>query len=145
MSNIYDEWNTIKKRIGESNHKPPFFKEGDIWWLSVGYNIGNEVYGKGVNFVRPVLVLRKFNRYLFLGVPLSSKLKVNPYYVEIRNGKKKVSALISQIRVFSFKRMSNKQGEVDEEDFQKIQKSVIGVLKLPPSTREGVVAKPIIK
>ncbi len=134
---LYDEWNIVKKRIGGSSHKPPYFKEGDIWWLSVGYNIGNEVYGKGKNFVRPVLVLRKFNRYLFLGVPLSSKLKDNPYYVQIRNGERQISALISQMRVFSSKRMSNKQNELEVEDYIKVMKSIGRILKLPPSITRG--------
>ena len=130
MSNIYDQWNTIRKRIGGSNHKPPYFKEGDIWWVSVGYNIGHEVYGKGPNFVRPVLVLRKFNRYTFVGVPLSSRLKNNPYYIEIRDGDKRVSALISQLRVFSSQRMNNKHSEIDKDDFQKVSQSIIEVLKI---------------
>lgn len=81
MPNEYDDWNNIKKKIAKSNHKPPFFREGDIWWVSVGYNIGNEVYGKGKLFARPVLILKKFNKYQFLGIPFSSQIKNNPYYV----------------------------------------------------------------
>jgi len=120
----YNQWNNVKKRISESKHKPPYYKESDIWWVSVGYNIGNEVYGKGKNFVRPVLVIKKFNRDFFLGIPLSTKIKDNLYYIPITVKEKAISALISQIRAFSSKRMSNKLAELDEENYKKVLEKI---------------------
>jgi mRNA interferase MazF len=138
MDSEYDQWNSVKKKIAFSNHKPPHFKESDIWWISIGYNIGNEIYGKGINFVRPILVIKKFNRNFFLGVPLSTKIKKNPYYINITVKEKDISALISQVRTFSSKRMSNKLGELDSKDYNKVLESIQGLLKkLPPSITKG--------
>lgn len=137
MDSEYDKWNNLKKEIENKNHKPPYYKELDVWWLSVGRNIGYEEYGKGRNFVRPVLILKKFNMFLFIGIPLSTKLKDNPYYLEINLKERKVSALISQIRVFSTKRMSNKLGELDKKEYQKVLEEVGDILKLPPSSKGG--------
>ncbi len=41
----FDEWNNVKKKLHYSKHNPPLFKERDIWWVSVGTNIGFEEYG----------------------------------------------------------------------------------------------------
>jgi mRNA interferase MazF len=135
MNSKYEQWNNVKKSLARSNHKPPYFKEGEIWWLSIGYNLGHEIYGKGPRFVRPVLIIKKFNRYTFIGVPLSTKIKDNKYYIDILFNNKHLSALISQIRVFSSKRINNKQGKLCKEDYQKVLSNVRELFKLPPSKR----------
>ena len=33
---------------------------------------------------RPVLIVRKFNPHIFFGVPLTTKIKQNPYYLPMR-------------------------------------------------------------
>lgn len=129
MLNEYDDWNNIKKKIAKGNHKPPYFKEGDIWWVSVGYNIGNEVYGKGKDFLRPVLILKKFNPYFFIGIPLSSRLKKSKYYPCIIVQNKKNSALISQIKAFSSLRLKFKFTELNIKDFKRTRKLLIEILK----------------
>ena len=138
MSSNYDKWNVAKKRIAESQHKPPYYNNGDVWWVCVGKNIGYEVYGKNKNFVRPVLVVRKFNKDFFLGIPLSTKIKKNnKYYINIILNKENVSALISQIRAFSTKRIENKMGELNNEDLEKVIRNIQEMLVLPPSTSRG--------
>ncbi len=32
------------------------FKPGDIWWCSLGMNLGEEMFGKGTKFRRPVML-----------------------------------------------------------------------------------------
>ena len=113
------------------------FKERDVWWTSIGVNVGFEEDGKHENFVRPVLVLKKFNRELFLGVPLSTKLKDNKYYVRISVKQKIVSAMTSQIRVFSSKRIWNKLAELDKGDFLKINNEVGKFFILPSLQKQG--------
>ncbi len=120
----FDGWIEKKKEHYYRKTLPPMFKERDIWWVSVGVNVGFEEDGKNSNFVRPVLVLKKFNRELFLGVPLSTKLKDNKYYVPISVKRETVSAMTSQIRVFSSKRIWNKLAELDEKDFRKVAEEV---------------------
>lgn len=45
MENM-DAWNTLKKRLTTST-TPKLFREREIWWCSIGLNVGYEVYGKG--------------------------------------------------------------------------------------------------
>lgn len=120
----FDSWNTFKRKLDSKTSKPPFFKERDIWWTSIGINIGFEENGKSEVFTRPVLILRKFSQDMFLGVPMSTKLKKNRYYVPVTLQGKVVSVFISQIRAFSSKRIWNKLGELDSSDYQKVQKHV---------------------
>lgn len=127
----FDNWNLKKKSVNAKETLPPMFKERDVWWLSVGVNVGFEEDGKHENFVRPVLVLKKFNRMLFFGIPLSRQLKDNPYYFQITLKGQSVSALISQVRVFSSKRIWNKIGELDSNDYNKVIQYLREKLFLP--------------
>ena len=112
------------------------FKERDIWWVSVGVNVGYEEDGKHEKYLRPVLVLRKFNRDLFLGVPMSTKLKENPYYVKVTVKNQAVSVLISQIRAFSAKRIEDKLAEIDSNDFKKVRYEVTKMISFSPLPKQ---------
>ena len=67
----FDKWNRLKTNL-HNDAKLPKIDEGDIWWCSVGENVGVEINGKSDFFSRPVLVLKKLSRYGFLGIPLTS-------------------------------------------------------------------------
>ena len=68
---IFANWTKLKIRIHASEaNKDVYFKEGQIWWASVGQNIGVEANGKNENYERPVVILKKFNGHSFLGVTL---------------------------------------------------------------------------
>lgn len=130
----FDNWNVFKKNLDIKKSKSPFFKERDIWWVSIGINVGFEENGKSKVFTRPVLILRKFSRDMFLGCPMSTKLKNNRYYLSVTLQGKIVSVLISQIRAFSSKRIWNKLGELDSSDYHKVQIQ-ISKLFLSPSPK----------
>ena len=51
----YERWMPIKSKI-HNNAGRVEFKERDIFWISVGENIGFEEDGKNALFNRPVLV-----------------------------------------------------------------------------------------
>lgn len=135
----FDGWIIKKKEHHYRKTVPPLFKERDIWWVSVGVNIGFEEDGKNSNFVRPVLIVKKFNRELFLGIPMSTKIKKdNKYYIQVSIKGKNVSVMSSQMRVFSSKRIWNKLAELDERDFAKVLKEVTKFFVLPsPFYRRG--------
>lgn len=135
----FDGWIIKKKEHHYRKTIPPLFKERDIWWVSVGVNIGFEEDGKNSNFVRPALIVKKFNRELFLGIPMSTKIKKdNKYYVQVSIKGKNVSVMSSQMRVFSSKRIWNKLAELDEKDFAKVLKEVAKFFVLPsPLYRRG--------
>ena len=133
MNFNYDEWNEIKKKISSNCHKTPYYKDSDIWWISIGYNIGYEVFGKGKDYARPVLIIKKFNQYSFIGIPLSTKLKTNQSHIPITVNNKTISALTSQIRIFSTKRNIYKHAELDEKDYMKVIENIRDIIRLPPS------------
>lgn len=122
--NEFDQWNNIKKEV-EENKRKLGIKPREIFWAKIGQNVGDEQNGKGENFARPVIVLKKLTKELFLGIPLTSTLRHNDYfhtfeYHNTANGVVKNSALILQVRVFSIKRLMNKTGVINKQDFDEI-------------------------
>ena len=102
------------------------FKEGEVWWCSVGMNIGIEIYGKGPNFARPILVLEKLDANSFLAIPLTTQLKNGTWYHPIRytNGLE-VRAILSQARIFDKKRLLKRIETLEYADFCVIRQSFV--------------------
>lgn len=127
----FDNWNKIKKEV-EKKSLIFTFKVREIYWLNIGQNIGFEVYGKGEEFLRPVLVFRKFSKDSFLGIPLTSKIKEDMFHYNfIPIGKKKNnSAILSQIKLFSAKRIHDKMGKIGSEDFIELKIKMKELLQL---------------
>ena len=125
----YDGWNLRKKEVNNSNRNL-FYHEREVWWSSVGVNVGYEIDGKNENFERPVLVLRKVNQNQFIGLPVTSKDKKGFFYVKASfSGKEGVGNVnISQLRVFSSNRLLRKMGMIKRYDFKNIKKRVIEYL-----------------
>lgn len=117
---IYDQWNFAKKKIQETD-KIEFFKERQVWWCSVGMNVGNEIYGKGKFFSRPVVIFKKLSNKHFLGIPLTTKVKAGSWYVKFRHKDEDSTALLNQIRVFDKKRLISSMGELDDQDFSRLK------------------------
>ncbi len=93
--------------------------------MSIGLNVGVEEDGKNNNFKRPVLVIKVFNRQCFLGIPITSADKNNKkYYFPIIHNQKKSFLILSQIKLFSVKRLSRIICKVDSQDFLKIKKEL---------------------
>ncbi len=125
---LFDIWNKKKKAIHEKN-TVRYFQERDIVWTKMGMNIGDEENGKGEEFMRPVLVIKKFNNNLFWGIPPSSKRKQNnPYYFSFVLEGVERFAIISQIRLFDAKRLESKIGKISVQDFDLIKKASIFII-----------------
>lgn len=120
----YKAWHKLKSRIHNSSSTPPFYKEREIWWVSLGHNVGVEEDGKGNDFNRPVLIIRGFSRYLFWGIPLSTTKKTGIYYHPFVVNNKVSTALLSQLRVFDTRRLINKYGMVSQKDFKAIRTKI---------------------
>jgi mRNA interferase MazF len=129
MEKDFDKWNDIKKRL-ESLSKKFLFKTGDIWWMSVGVNIGNESCGKGDIFRRPVLVLRKLSGNSFIGLPLSSKEKTGSWFVDISVNNLKRCVLLYQIKMFNTNRFESRLATLDDNDFEKVKEKLKTLLEL---------------
>jgi N-acylneuraminate cytidylyltransferase len=122
----YDRWNSLKKQI--ENKKAIQFNQRDILFISMGQNIGFEQYGKGEDFLRPVVVIKKFNKNLFLGVPLSSKIKEGYFFHNITFKDRINSALLLQLRVFDSKRIKYKLVTLSSNEFNKLSNKLYDVL-----------------
>src|SRR3989344_5471483 len=70
-----------------------------------GENIGTEMDGKGDSFTRPVLILKKYDRFSFLAVPLTSKAKKGTWYFTFTHNDKEQTVVLSQGRVINYKRL----------------------------------------
>jgi mRNA interferase MazF len=117
----FSSWFKIKEKLHENIYKPPLFKEGEVWWCSLGENIGSEINGKSDLFSRPVLIFKKLSSNSFLGIPMSSQVKRGSWYVEITLREKVSIVLLSQIRILDYKRLSTKIGHIDQSDFKKVK------------------------
>jgi mRNA interferase MazF len=100
----------------------PTFKEGEIWWCSIGMNIGIEIFGKGKSFSRPVVVFKKIAKNSFLGLPLTTQLKEGSWYVPVSYGGITCRAILSQARVFDRKRLIKIMGTLSRKNFENIKK-----------------------
>jgi mRNA interferase MazF len=127
-SKDYWGWNTRKIRLN-SRKRVPFFHEREVWWTAIGHNVGDEENGKSWDFARPVLVLRKFNRTLFYGLPLSSSIKSGKYYYELTIKGKKNIVMLSHMRDYDAKRLIDRFDVIDEGDYARVQLALILILK----------------
>lgn len=121
-----DRWNVVKKHIDSSTTRQRVEIQR-IYWVSIGQNVGSEVYGKGKDFARPVLVVKVFFNDTFLGVPLTSKAKNKTgrlYYKFIDSKNRLQVALLGQIRIFDIKRVANYISKVEKSDFEKIREKI---------------------
>ena len=75
-------WIKIKAKIHISD-RLVYFREGEIWWVNLGANIGHEEEGKNDNFERPILILKKFNKHLLWAIPLTTQIKEGNLYYHI--------------------------------------------------------------
>ena len=91
-------------------------------------NIGHEENGKSQFFSRPVLVVRKFNKHLFFGIPLTTKIKENIYYHKINFKGEDQCAMLSQLKIFESKRMGSRMGDLPHGQFNEIRKRVAKII-----------------
>ena len=116
----FDEWNSVKTELHFAA-VPRTVREGEVWWCSVGENVGVEINGKQDLFLRPVLVLKKLSRFGFMGVPLTSQPHEGSWYVPFMFKDKEQNAVLVQARVLSVYRLRRKMGEVPNTDLELIK------------------------
>jgi mRNA interferase MazF len=121
------EWVGIKQKLDANDYTPPLVKEGDLWWCAIGENIGIEISGKGQRFTRPVVVLKKFGSLAFFGVPVSTRPRRGSWYTQFRFQGISQTAMLTQARIFSYKRLDRRMGEIDEEDFKKVKEAFLSL------------------
>ena len=123
----YKNWHVLKIEI-ENKKNEKFFNNREIWWCSIGENIGHEEDGKNNLYERPVLIFRKFNKNIFIGIPLTTKYKENDFQYSFKTNNIESSAILSQTRLLSSKRLIRKISKISIYDFNNIKKAFINLI-----------------
>jgi len=135
MKKDFKRWMSHKAEIHNEKIRP-FFHEREVWFSSLGENVGFEQDGGGEKFMRPVLVLRKFNNEVVWVLPLTRTDKIGKYYFRIslitdesNAGDRPSVVILSQIRLVDAKRLQYKIGTIEENEFAKIKEALVALLK----------------
>ena len=124
----FSNWNRQKQKIHEDEQRLYFYKQ-EIWFCKMGVNIGFEQDGKGEDFRRPVVVIKKFNKEVFLGVPLTAQIKKGKYYFPmLKFNKKDNFAILSQLRLIDSKRLIRRLHKMDAHEFLKLKKAIVNLI-----------------
>lgn len=121
----FDGWFPLKKKIQEERNVPTY-RQRDIWWCSTGVNLGVEQDGKNDLYERPVLIVRKFNNRLFMGVPLTSQIKDFPlrhsiFYTKNKGDPAKENqALLTQMCSYDSMRLTRNIARLGHSQFNTI-------------------------
>ena len=134
----FDKWNKIKKQL-DTKQKLIEFYQGNIYFMSIGKNIGYESLGKRELFLRPVLVYKKLSKSTFIGIPLTSKIKEGSYYFSFNYKKDIVStAMLNQMRVFDIRRSEYLSGKINKNIFKELENKINKFMKITSSKRRGM-------
>ncbi|HWC57657.1 MAG TPA: type II toxin-antitoxin system PemK/MazF family toxin [Candidatus Paceibacterota bacterium] len=126
----FNDWNKKKIRIdGNKTFNHP--REKEIWWCSIGVNVGSEVFGKGHDYTRPVLVINAEGSEIFIGIPLTSNIKNRKYSCIIKTDDDVLhTALVYQVRSFDKRRLTERKYVLSDREYTKIKKYFQKLYKL---------------
>jgi mRNA interferase MazF len=128
MEKDFFGWAKIKQGIHERKNAP-HYSVGQIWWSSLGVNVGTEQDGKGSRFLRPVVVLTKFNEHSCLVIPLTGRHRSGRYYIPLGEVTgRPSSAILSQVRLIDSKRLLEKIGGISRDQHATLKKAVTAIL-----------------
>jgi len=134
----FDKWNTLKKRLNKKENIIKFY-QGNIYFMSIGQNIGSETYGKDSFFLRPVLVYKILTKTTFVGIPLTSREREGSYYFSFNYKKDKTStAMLNQIRVCDIRRSEYLSGKINKNTFKNLEEKVKEFFDVTSSKRRGM-------
>lgn len=130
MKENFDKWNNLKQDLNNKNTQEIFFKEWDIWWISLWQNIKSESNWKWDEFRRPILILKKLSSDTCIAIPLSTQQKTGTWFYNYNLHWENYTALLYQIRMIHKNRFQRKIWELDEKDFWEIKKRLKNLLNL---------------
>lgn len=123
----FDNWNGQKKEVQkkevQKKEEIPYFYEREIWYLKMWVNLWVEQDWKWELYLRPVVLLKKFNKYSFYWIPMTSVDKTgsrNHLEVIWFEENKKSFVWLSQMRLFDSKRLIEKKWVLNIQDFKKL-------------------------
>ena len=143
MQKDFDTWNQLKKKL---EIKPVIFCNArEIWWCSIGANIGAEASGKNELFERPVLVLKVYSIESILVAPLTSKPKDNPYHVRVTYADREGWLILSHARTISPKRLQRKMYRIGKRQHKKVLAALLNLVGKPMKKRAKTKSAPLTR
>jgi mRNA-degrading endonuclease toxin of MazEF toxin-antitoxin module len=127
MKKDFQDWHKEKSEMDEFKERA-FFHEREVWFTSLGVNVGFEQDGRGEKFLRPVIVLKKFNNEVLWCIPLTKTQKEGKYYFSFPLGEETSTVILSQIRLIDAKRLQYKIGDMMQETFDELKQKLIQLL-----------------
>lgn len=130
----YSVWTPLKRSLHNTEEARLFFHEREIWYCHIGENIGFEQDGRGEEFLRPVMIVRKFNNEIFWGISLTHTAKDSPFYFSfirwLEDGVNagESTAILSQIRLIDAKRLRRMIGYISNGDFGVLKEKLKALL-----------------
>lgn len=125
MEKRFPEWINIKQDLHGKRILPPKVNEGDIWWISVGENVGSEINGKSKLFSRPVIILKKLSYDFYFVIPTTSKIRKGTWYVNFPKSSLVKIACLHQARSVDYRRLSSRLGELYQSEFKKLKEAFL--------------------
>jgi mRNA interferase MazF len=125
----FDTWTKEKKKLENVSPDTLAFHEREIWWCSIGINLGDEQDGKNELFERPVLVIKKFNNKICWALPMTTRSKSGIYYHQLKHDGQIFSVILSQIRLVSVKRFRRFVRKISPHQFELIQDKIVGLVR----------------
>ena len=122
MEKDFDSWNKIKKEL-EVAPLTKYVHPREIWWCSLGVNVGVEIDGKNENFERPVILMKVYNKNSMIVLPLTTKPKDDKFHHKIQTTEKTVWAKLTQTKLISGKRLLRKVDILNEDSFADLVKA----------------------
>jgi len=128
MKKDFKKWHDKKSLVDEIEVRP-FFHEREIWYCTMGANVGFEQDGNGEGFLRPAIIFRKFNSEIFWAIPLTRTQKETKYYFQfIFQDDTPSVAILSQMKLMDARRLDHKIGDISKDDFGKLTKKFKDIL-----------------
>lgn len=128
MQKDFDQWNQQKKHI-DAGAETRLYHQREAWWCSLGVNVGSEQDGAGLEYQRPVLIVKGLSANTCLILPLTTSPSQHTMRAPVGIvDSKQASAILSQIRIIDTKRLVEKIGFIEKETFEKIRKAVKDML-----------------
>ena len=143
MDDSCNQWNELKKKLDASETASTFLpQEREVWMCYMGRNIGYEQNGDR-NFMRPVLIIRKFDRKLFWIVPITEHQKPLDFYFNFTDPRGKSGAIIlAQMKLMSVKRFVRVMYAFSADEFAHVQGVLVNLLQSKPRARRGFSTPP---
>lgn len=124
----FADWFKLKPLLDNSK-KRPLFKDREVWMCHFGSNVGYELDGKNIEYLRPIIVFKKLSKNTLLGIPLTSNQKVGSWYSPSSINNLKGNYCLNQIRSVDAKRLKYLMGQIDSNDFNELKQNFYNMIE----------------